>query len=123
MKAGGVGTLAATALALVLPACTARVSGEGIANVPGEEIWKTEIELQLGERAMVDDGRLEVTLMSVGVDEAALMVEGQSGAREERVRTGAGGSLHVPPYEIRLLEIGIDDSARLQIRRQWGENR
>ncbi|HKY61540.1 MAG TPA: hypothetical protein VJP59_11070 [Gemmatimonadota bacterium] len=109
--------------ALVLSACNATVSGEGISNVPGEEVWKTEIELQLGERAMVDDGRLEVTLLRVGVDEASLMVEGESGAREESVRTGTGGSLEVPPYEIRLLEVGIDDSARLQIRRQWGEYR
>jgi hypothetical protein len=59
----------------------------------------------------------------VGLDEAALMVEGPSGTREETVRTGTGGSLQLPPYEIRLLEIGIDDSARLQIRRQWGEYR
>jgi len=109
--------------ALVLSACNATVSGEGISNVPGEEVWKTEIELQLGERAMVDDGRLELTLLRVGVDEASLMVEGESGAREESVRTGSGGSPQIPPYEIRLLEVGIDDSARLQIRRQWGEYR
>jgi hypothetical protein len=109
--------------ALVLAACNATVSRDGISNVPGEEVWKTEIELQLGERAMVDDGRFEVTLLRVGVEEASLMVEGESGAREESVRTGTGGSLQVPPYEIRLLEVGIDDSARLQIRRQWGEYR
>ena len=109
--------------ALVLSACNATVSRDGISNVPGEEVWKTEIELQLGERAMVDDGRLEVTLLRVGVDEASLMVEGDSGAREESVRTGTGGSLQIPPYEIRLLEVGIDDSARLEIRRQWGEYR
>jgi hypothetical protein len=109
--------------ALVLTSCSATVSGDGNSNVPGEEIWKTEIELQLGERAMVDDGRLEVTLLGVGVDEASLMVGGPSGTREESVRTGSGGSLQIPPYEIRLLETGIDDSARIQIRRQWGEYR
>ena len=70
------------AAALLLAACSATVSRDGISNVPGEEVWKTEIELQLGERAMVDDGRLEVTLLRVGVDEASLMVEGPSGARE-----------------------------------------
>lgn len=109
--------------ALVLSACNATVSGDGISNVPGEEVWKTDIELQLGERAMVDSGRLEVTLLRVGLEEATLLVEGPSGTREETVRTGTGGSLELPPYEIRLLEIGIDDSARLQIRRQWGEYR
>ena len=111
------------AAALALSACSATVSRDGISNVPGEEVWKTEIELQRGERALVDDGRLEVTLVRVGVDEATLMVEGPGGTREESVRTGTGGSLQIPPYEIRLLEVGIDNSARIQIRRQWGEYR
>ena len=109
--------------ALALSACNATVSNDGISNIPGEEVWKTEIELQLGERAMVDDGRLELTLLRVGVDEASLMVEGESGAREQSVRTGTGGSLQLPPYEIRLIEVGIDESARLEVRRQWGEYR
>lgn len=114
---------ASVVVALIVSACSTTVSGEGISNVPGEEVWKTEVELQLGERALVDDGKLEVTLVGIGVDEASLMVEGRSGAREHSIRTGAGGSLHVAPYEIRLLEVGIDDSARIQIRRQWGEFR
>ena len=54
-------------------------------------------------------------------ERAGLMIEADSGAREHTIRTGTGGALHIPPYEIRLLEIGIDDSARLQIRRQFGE--
>lgn len=115
------GVLAAAGLAAV--ACTATVSREGVANVPGEEVWKTDLDLQLGERAIVDSGRLEVTLMSVGVNEALLLVDGESGSRQETVRTGPGGSLQFPPYEIRLLSTGIDDSARLQIRRQWGQYR
>lgn len=109
--------------ALLLAGCSATVSRDGIANVPGEEIWKTDLDLQLGERAIVDSGRLEVTLVNVGVNEAVLLVDGQSGTRQETVRTGPGGSLQFPPYEIRLLSTGIDDSARLQIRRQWGQYR
>ena len=109
------------AAALVYPACTATVDREGVTNVPGQEIWKTEIELQLGERAFVDGDRLQISLLRVGVDEAGLMVEADTGAREHTIRTGAGGALHIPPYEIRLLEVGIDNSARLQIRRQFGE--
>ncbi|MGH7563487.1 MAG: hypothetical protein ACREK5_03575 [Gemmatimonadota bacterium] len=107
--------------ALVTAACSATVSREGISNVPGEEVWKTDLDLQLGERAIVDSGRLEVTLVSVGVNEAVLLVDGQSGTRQQTVRTGPGGSLQSPPYEIRLLSTGIDDSVRLQIRRQWGQ--
>jgi hypothetical protein len=107
--------------ALVTEACSATVTREGVANVPGEEVWKTDLDLQLGERAIVDSGRLEVTLVSVGVNEAVLLVDGQSGTRRETVRTGSGGSLQFPPYEIRLLSTGIDDSVELQIRRQWGQ--
>lgn len=110
-------------MALVCSACSATVDREGVSNVPGQEVWKTEIDLHLGERAMVDSDRLEITLLAVGADQATLMVEGSSGAREETIRSGPGGSLHLPPYEVRLLEIGIDDSARIQIRRQWGEYR
>lgn len=108
---------------LVAAACSATVSREGVANVPGEEVWKTDLDLQLGERAIVDSGRLEVTLVDVGVNEAVLLVDGESGARQETIRTGTGGSLHFPPYEIRLLSTGIDDSVELQIRRQWGQYR
>ena len=108
--------------ALVLPACTTTLDREGVTNAPGQEIWKTEVELQLGERAMVDGDRLEVTLLRVGVEDAALMIQSERGASEETVRTGEEGSLHLPPYEIRLLEVG-NESARLQIRRQVGEYR
>ena len=107
--------------AFVFAGCTTTVTREGVENIPGQEIWKTEIELQLGERAFVDGDRLQLSLLRVGVDEATLMVEADSGAREHTIRTGTGGALHIPPYEIRLLEIGIDDSAHLQIRRQFGE--
>lgn len=108
---------------LVLAACSTTVSREGISNIPGEEVWKTEVELQVGERAMVDSGRLEVTLVGVGVDQADLLVQRQGSSRQETVRTGPGGGLELSPYEIRLLSTGIDDSVRLEVRRQWGEYR
>ena len=76
-RAGGMLCFGALAVAgIATAACTASVSREGIANVPGEEVWKTDLDLQLGERAIVDSGRLEVTLMSVGVNEALLLVDG-----------------------------------------------
>ena len=107
--------------AMVAAGCTATVSREGIANVPGEEVWKTEIELDLGERALVDGGQLELTLVASGVERATVMVESSAGRRQEEIRTGPGGSLQHPPYEVRLLSTGIDGSARLQVRRQWGQ--
>ena len=111
------------AAALVSAGCSATVSREGIANVPGEEVWKTEIELELGERALVDGGQLELTLVASGVDRATVLVESSGGRRQEEIRTGPGGSLQHPPYEVRLLSTGIDGSARLQVRRQWGQTR
>jgi hypothetical protein len=108
-------------LVVIGAACSATVGQEGVANVPGEEVWKTDLDLQLGERAIVDSGRLEVTLVSVGVDEATVLVDSQAGRRRETLRVGPSGSLVHPPYEIRLLSTGIDESATLQIRRQWGQ--
>ena len=107
--------------ALLAAGCSATVSREGIANVPGEEVWKTEIELELGEQALVDGGQLELTLVASGVERATVLVESSAGRREEEIRTGPSGSLEHPPYEIRLLSTGIDGSARLQVRRQWGQ--
>jgi hypothetical protein len=109
------------AAALVTAGCSATVSREGIANVPGEEVWKTEIELELGEQALVDGGQLELTLVASGVERATVLVESSAGSRQEEIRTGPGGSLQHPPYEIRLLSTGIEGSARFQVRRQWGQ--
>lgn len=111
------------AIAVLAAGCTATVSRDGIANVPGEEVWKTEVELELGERALVDGGRLELTLVASGVERATLLVESSAGRRQEELRTGPGGSLQHPPYEVRLLSTGIDGSARIQVRRQWGQTR
>lgn len=111
------------AAVFVVAGCTASVDREGVSNVPGQEVWKTDLELQLGERAIVDGGRLEVTLLTVGVNEATLLVDSRGGTRQETIRTGPGGSLQHPPYEIRLLSTGLDDSATVQIRRQWGQYR
>ncbi len=108
---------------LLAAGCSATVSRDGISNVPGEEVWKTEVDLEVGERALVDGGRLEMTLVASGIESATVVVESGAGRRQEDVRTGPGGSLQHPPYEIRLLSTGIDGSARFQIRRQWGQHR
>ena len=107
--------------AMLAGGCTATVSREGIANVPGEEVWKTELDLEIGERALVDGGQLELTLVASGVERATVLVESSGGRRQQDLRTGPGGSLQHPPYEIRLLSTGIDGSARIQVRRQWGQ--
>ena len=78
---------------LLTAGCTATVSREGIANVPGEEVWKTEVELELGERALVDGGQLELTLVASGVERATVLVESSAGRRQEELRTGPGGRL------------------------------
>jgi hypothetical protein len=111
------------AAALLAAGCSATVSRDGIANVPGEEVWKTEIELEQGEQALVDGGQLELTLVEAGIERATVVVQSGGGRRQEELRTGPGGSLQHPPYEIRLLSTGIDGSARIQVRRQWGQRR
>ena len=105
---------------LLLSSCTATVGERGVSGVPGEEIWKTEVELLLGEVAYVDSRALEIQLDAIGVNDATVSVRSAGGSRVETLRIGPGGEIIVPPYEIRLVSTGIDDSAIIEVRREWG---
>ncbi len=113
--------IAACLALLAGAACSATISDRGVSGVPGEEAWKTEVELRPGGVAYVDDRGLELELVSVGVNDAIVLVSSGAGAvRRETLRAGIGGSVMVPPYEIRLLRTEIGGSAIVEVRRQWG---
>lgn len=117
---GRTASLSGLAMAGAIVGCAVTVSDRGVQNVPGEEIWKTEVEMLVGETAYVDRDELEMTLQAVGLEEARVRILTR-GRREERVvRTGLAGAARVPPYEIRLLSTGVDESARFEVRREWG---
>jgi hypothetical protein len=113
--------LAAGLAAAVVTGCTATISERGVSGVPGEEVWKTEVKLLLGEVAYVDGRDLEIRLDAVGINDAVVTLRSTGSARRETLRTGPGGIVTVSPYEIRLLSTGIDGSAILEVRRAWGQ--
>lgn len=101
-------------------ACRATVSDRGVQGVPGEEIWKTEVELRLGEVAYVDARDLEIQLEAVGVTDATILIRGEGAPRRERLVVGPAATVSLPPYDITLLSTGIDGSAVFEVRREYG---
>ncbi len=95
------------------------VGESGVSNLPGEEIWKTEVELQVGEMAHVDGGGLEVTLIEVDADEATLSLTSRDEAGEHRL--GSGAVAEVRPYRVRLISMQPDGGVVIEVRREWGE--
>lgn len=90
-------------------------------NLPGEEVWKTEVELQVGDVAYVDGQGLEVTLIDINADEAALYLVSRAEAGEHRLSLGSDAQAKVRPYRVTLISIQPDDSVVIEVRREWGE--
>ena len=90
-----------------------------MSNLPGEEIWKTEVDLQVGAMAHVDGGGLEVTLIEVGADEATLSLTSRDEAGEHRL--GLGAVVEVRPYRVKLISMEPDGGVVIEVRREWGE--
>lgn len=103
---------------LIAAACTVTVSEKGVTNLPGEEVWKTEVELRVGEVAHVDGRGLEVTLIDVGADEATLSLVSRDEAGEHRVSVD-GAYVAVRPYRVKLVSMQGDDGVVIEVRRQW----
>jgi hypothetical protein len=105
---------------LLAAACTVTVGESGVSNMPGEEIWKTEVELRVGEVAHVDGRGLEVTLVGVGTDEATLSLVSRDEAGEHPVSL-AGVEAEVRPYRVKLVSMQGDDGVVIEVRREWGQ--
>ncbi len=106
---------------LAAAACTVTVGERGVSNLPGEEIWKTEVELQVGEMAHVDGRGLEVTLIEVGADEATLSLVSRDEVGEHTLNLGSGAVAEVRPYRVKLISIQPDGGVIIEVRREWGE--
>lgn len=106
---------------LVTAACTVTVGERGVSNLPGEEVWKTEVELQVGDVAHVDGRGLEVTLVDVGEDEATLSLVSREEAGEHRLSLVSGARARVRPYRVTLISMQPDGGVVIEVRREWGE--
>ncbi len=110
----------ASLASLAAAACTVNVGERGVSNLPGEEVWKTEVELQVGEVAHVDGQGLEVILVAVGTDEATLSLVSRDEAGEYQVSL-AGAEAKVRPYRVKLVSMQGDDAVVIEVRREWGQ--
>lgn len=99
--------------------CAATVSEEGVRNVPGEEIWKRQVELSPDETVFVGTEGLEIELEeSTGV-RAILMVKTDSDAVRRKVELESGGEEFLSPYTFRLVELR-PNGATVEVRKEWG---
>ncbi|MDX1623792.1 MAG: hypothetical protein R3199_07405 [Gemmatimonadota bacterium] len=113
------GIVAAATALLVAAGCTARIGGDGVANVPGEEIWKRQVELAQGELALIDEEGLELRLDDLALDQVELTVRTDVDAEPRTIFLRPGGEEFLSPYTIRLLELW-PDRARFEVRKEWG---
>jgi hypothetical protein len=107
-------------MGLFAAACTVNVGERGVSNLPGEEVWKTEVELRVGDVAHVDGRGLEVMLLAVGTDEATLSLVSRHEAGEHEVSL-AGAVAEVRPYRVKLVSMQGDDGVVIEVRREWGQ--
>ena len=105
----------------VAVACSVTIDERGVSNVPGEEVWQTELSLAVGQSALVDGGGLEVTLREASADYATLWIVSDESAEEHVLGLWPdGGEARVRPYRVRVIETG-DAAATIEVRRRWGE--
>lgn len=99
--------------------CAATVSEEGVRNVPGEEIWKRQVEITPGETVFVGTEGLEIELEeSTGV-RAILMVKTDADAVRRKVELESGVEEFLSPYTFRLLELR-PGGVTVEVRKEWG---
>lgn len=105
---------------IVVSACAVTVSERGIAGMPGEEVWKTDIDLELGETAHVQEANLQITLEAAERDAATVRVRDDRGFDETHMlRVGGVTDMKVRGFTVRVLS-AREGSAEIQVRREWG---
>jgi hypothetical protein len=105
---------------VVASACAVTVSERGIAGLPGEEVWKTDIDLELGQTAYVQEANLQITLEAAGPDSATVQVRDDRGFDETRtLRVGGITDMRVRGFTVRILS-AREGAAEIQVRQEWG---
>jgi hypothetical protein len=104
------------ALAPLLAACVLSVN-EGGENrgYPGDTVWRQEIEMLEGQVAHIDSRALSIYLEDVGVDRATVTLVKGGVERTVTLRAKLAGEEAMPPYSVRLVSTGIDNSATVEV--------
>ena len=103
-------------LVALVAACVLSVNDRGDdRGYPGDTVWKQEIEMLEGQVAHIDSRALSIYLEEVGVDQAIVTLTKAGVERTVTLRAGLAGEETMPPYSVRLVSTGINDSATLEV--------
>ena len=105
------------ALALTAGACVLSVNdrGDDDRGIPGDTIWRQEIEMLEGQVAHIDSRALSIYLEDTAVDSAVITLTKAGVERTVTLRTGLAGEETMPPYTVRLVYTGVNGSATIEV--------
>lgn len=114
MKTIGKSLLVAWLAALV--ACVLSVNErDDDRGYPGDTVWRQEIEMLEGQVAHIDSRALSIYLEDVGVEQAVVTLTKAGVERTVTLRSKLAGEETMPPYSVRLVSTGVDDSATIEV--------
>jgi hypothetical protein len=106
------------ALALTAVACVLSVNDRGDderSGIPGDTVWRQEIEMLEGQVAHIDSRALSIYLVDTAVDSAVITLAKAGVERTVTLRTGLAGEETMPPYTVRLVYTGVNGSATIEV--------
>ena len=103
-------------LAALVAACVLSVNDRGEdRGYPGDTVWRQEIEMLEGQVAHIDSRALSIYLEDVGVDSAIVTLTKAGVERTVTLRSKLAGEETMPPYSVRLVSTGVDNSATIEV--------
>lgn len=103
-------------LVALVAGCVLSVNDRGDdRGYPGDTVWRQEIEMLEGQVAHIDSRALSIYLEEVGVDQAIVTLTKAGLERTVTLRSRLAGEETIPPYSVRLVSTGINDSATLEV--------
>lgn len=98
-------------------ACVLSVNdhGDESRGIPGDTIWRQEIEMLEGQVAHIDSRALSIYLDDTAVDSAVITLTKAGVERTVTLRTGLAGEETMPPYTVRLVYTGVNGSATIEV--------
>ena len=105
------------ALSLIASGCVLSVNdrGDDDRGIPGDTVWRQEIEMLEGQVAHIDSRALSIYLEDVGVDSAIVTLTKAGVERTVTLRSKLAGEETMPPYSVRLVSTGVDNSATIEV--------
>jgi hypothetical protein len=104
-------------LSLIASGCVLSVNdhGDDDRGIPGDTVWRQEIEMLEGQVAHIDSRALSIYLEDTAVDSAVITLTKAGVERTVTLRTGLAGEETMPPYTVRLVYTGVNGSATIEV--------